>query len=315
MAEPPGELGMWRIVDISENGRFLSLSHNSLVVSSDGVELGKISLTDIQSVIVHSHSASITLALSVALAEHGIPLVSCNSNHFPIAITLPVSNNFESAARISSQAEVSKATLKRLWRDIVKTKVLSQVEMLESINHSDAANMRKLISTIKPGDPSNVEARAARYYWQRLLGNDFRRNRELDGLNAHLNYGYTVIRAAMARSVVATGLAPGLGIFHRNRLNAFQLIDDLMEPFRALIDQCVWSNRSVWTDKLTPDAKRELASIITEGLPTQSGVTSIPRVMSSLTISLSEVFSKQRKNLEWPQAWSTVAQQELELVE
>ena len=102
--------------------------------------------------------------------------------------------------------------------------------------------MRKLISTIKPGDPNNVEARAARYYWQRLLGDDFRRNRELDGLNAHLNYGYTVIRAAMARSVVAAGLLPSYGLHHHNNLNAFCLVDDLMEPYRPLVDQLIFAN-------------------------------------------------------------------------
>ena len=306
---------MWRIVDISENGRHLSLSHNSLVVSSEGAELGKIPLPDIQSVIIHGHSASMTVALNVALANHGIPLVTCNSSHFPVAITLPISSNFESASRISAQAKVSQATLNRLWRDIVKTKVLAQVQTLEYAKHPDADNMRKLISTIRPGDPDNVEARAARYYWQRLFGSDFRRNRELDGLNAHLNYGYTVIRAAMARSVVATGIAPGLGIFHRNRLNAFQLIDDLMEPFRALVDQCVWKNRSIWTGQLAPEAKRELSAIISETLPTQNGMTSIPRVMTSLTISLSEIFSKQRRHLEWPLTWNAAGQQELVFIE
>ncbi len=171
--------------------------------------------------------------------------------------------------------------------------------------------LTKLVKAVRSGDPDNCEARAARFYWRRLLGSEFRRDPDGDGLNAHLNYGYTVIRSAMARSVVAAGLAPGLGLHHRGRLNAFQLVDDLMEPFRPLVDNLVWRHQKTWTGEVTADAKAELAALLNGPMPALSGVTVVTRIMSALCLSLAEYCVAGSGSLAWPADWSIAQEPEL----
>ncbi len=303
---------MWRVVDISDENRVLSLSRSSLKVSCDGGELGRVPLSDIQCVLVHGHGAMLSLSLGAALAEAGIPLVLCNNNHAPVALSLPVSGNFEQAARLTAQASLSLPMRKQLWRRLVMAKIASQARALEVAKHPDHTRLAKLAKSVRSGDPDNVEARAARFYWQRLLGGDFRRNPDDDGLNAHLNYGYAVVRAAMARAVVGVGLAPGLGLHHRSRLNAFQLVDDLMEPFRPLVDHAVWRNRNDWTGEVNTGAKRELAQVVNGVMATVAGATTVSRVMSMLTHSLAELCLGEAADLSWPLDWSLMAQTELD---
>ena len=304
---------MWRVVDIADENRILSLSRGSLKVSSDGHELGRVPLSDIQCVLVHGHSAMLSLSLGAALAEAGIPLVLCGRNHAPVALSLPVSGNFEQAARLTAQASLSLPRRKQLWRRLVMAKIASQARALEIAGQSDHALLARLAKSVRSGDPDNVEARAARFYWRRLMGGDFRRDSAGDGLNAHLNYGYTVVRAAMARAVVGVGLAPGLGLHHRSRLNGFQLVDDLMEPFRPLVDHAVWRNRKDWTGEVEAAAKRELARIVNGPMATTAGTNTVSRVMSMLAHSLAGVCTGETGELSWPLDWGLVSQIDLDL--
>jgi CRISPR-associated protein Cas1 len=240
-------------------------------------------------------------------------LVMCGRDHFPRAISLPVSGNFEQAARLSGQASLPLPKRKQFWRRVVQAKISSQARTLEYAGHRDHAALKKMVKSVRSGDPENVEARAARYYWRRLLGEEFRRDVAAEGLNSHLNYGYTVVRAAMARAVVGAGLAPGLGLHHRSRLNAFQLVDDLMEPFRCLVDQCVWRNRGNWTAGVMADAKAELADVINFSMPTRPGSGSVSRTMSALALSLAEICTGTKNELEFPQDWIGQDQREFDL--
>ncbi len=303
---------MWRVVDVSDENRVLSLSRGSLKVSGDGGELGRVPLSDIQCVLVHGHGAMLSLSLGAALADAGIPLVLCGRNHAPVALSLPVSGNFEQAARLTAQASLSLPRRKQLWRQLVMAKIASQARALEISGHPGHAGLARLAKSVRSGDPDNVEARAARFYWRRLMGGGFRRDPDGDGLNAHLNYGYAVVRAAMARAVVGAGLAPGLGLHHRSRLNAFQLVDDLMEPFRPLVDRAVWRNRKDWTGEVTTMAKRELAHIVNGVMATAAGSSSVSRVMSMLAHSLADVCTGQAKDLAWPFDWGLLTQTELD---
>jgi len=304
---------MWRVIDIASDNRVLSLSRGSLTISSGGSELGRAPLSDIQCVLVHGHGAMLSLSLGAALADAGIPLVLCDSNHAPVALSLPVSGNFEQAARLTAQAALPLPRRKQLWRRLVMAKIAAQARALEIAGHPDHAALAKLANSVRSGDPDNVEARAARFYWQRLMGSDFRRDPGGDGLNAHLNYGYAIVRAAMARAVVGAGMTPGLGLHHRSRLNAFQLVDDLMEPFRPLVDHTVWRNRKDWAGEVETPAKQELAQVINGAMATASGSTPVSRVMSMLTRSLAEICIGQARNLAWPLDWSLAAQTEFDL--
>lgn len=304
---------MWRVVDISEDDRVLSLSRGSLTVAENGSELGRVPLADIQCVLVHGHGAMISLSLSAALAEAGIPLVLCGRNHAPVSLTLPVTGNFEQAARLTAQASLTLPKRKQLWRQLVREKIVAQARALELAGHGNHTALAKLARLVRSGDPDNVEARAARFYWQRLMGEEFRRDPDGDGLNAHLNYGYAVLRSAVARAVVGAGLAPGLGLHHRGRLNAFQLVDDLIEPFRPLVDYAVRSKQAEWNGEVTASAKRELADIPNGAMPTSAGITPVTRVMAALALSLAEVCTGETTKLAWPLDWAITMQPELDL--
>lgn len=304
---------MWRIVDVSQPDRHLSLDRGSLVVSGDGAEIGRVPIRDIQAVVVHGHGSSVSLNLAGALAQEGVPLVLADAAHRPTALCLPVTGNYEQAARVAAQAALSDAKAKRIWRDIVRCKIAMQAETLELSGSDAGIGMRKLIRIVRPGDPENVEARAARYYWQRLLGDGFRRDAGGGGLNGPLNYGYAVLRATMARAIVAAGLTPSLGVHHRGRLNAFQLVDDLMEPLRPLIDREVWRRREEWRDGLSQDGKAVLANLVNHPMVGPDGHAPLSRVAGQMALSLSEVFTGDRKDLWLPDSLKAPAQPTFDL--
>ena len=291
---------MWRVVDIAGDGRHLSLQRQHLVVSLGGNELGRVPLADIQSVIVHGHGATFTVDLAVALAREGVPLVLADSAHRPVALSLPVDGHFEHALRLRAQADASPARRDRIWRDIVMAKITAQAEALDITGQRGGRALAKFARAVEPGDPGNVEARAARAYWQRLFGPAFRRDRERGDVNGALNYGYTVLRAACARAIVASGLSAALGVHHRGRLNAMQLADDLMEPYRPLVDIVVWQNREAWADGLPSEGKAALVAITNRPINGPDGVTPLHRALGATALSLANLFLGSRKDLWLP---------------
>jgi len=305
---------MWRIVDIAENDRSLSLSHGNLVVSGGTLTLGRIPLADIHSVLVHGHGAAFSANLLNGLADHGIPLILCGQNHLPKACCLPVVGHFEQAERMAAQIEASLPTRKRVWKVLVSAKILAQAAALERTGAQEVARLRTLARSVKAGDPNNTEAQAARLYWPAMMGPGFRRAPEGGGLNRPLNYGYAVLRGAAARAVVAVGLNPSLGVFHAGKRDPFQLADDLMEPFRPLVDDVVRRHREDWADgTLDASAKATLVGLANAGMPTDQGTLSVTRVMITMAQAIVEVFQGARR-LPWlPNAWETVSQESLDL--
>lgn len=304
---------MWQIVDIAEPRRTLALDRNALVVRSAGETLGSVPLSDIQAVIVHGHGATISLNLSAALAEAGIPLVQCGSDHMPRALTLPVTGNFEMAVRVQAQAEASLPLQKRMWQQIVRAKVRAQSVALRLAGHADHEAVGRYVAKVRSGDPDNIEAQAARYYWPRMLGTDFRRNVDGAGLNRPLNYGYTILRSAVARAIVAAGLTPALGVHHRNRRNPYQLVDDLMEPFRPLVDQRVRRNAVAWGDDLSAAGKALLADIVNAEVLTPDGTMALHQALARYAYSAAETFLRDRRELWLPAEIAEVRQAELAL--
>ncbi|MCF8483403.1 MAG: type II CRISPR-associated endonuclease Cas1 [Rhodospirillum sp.] len=305
---------MWRVVDISGEGRTLTLNRDSLRVTQDAIEVGRVPLADIQSVLIHGHGAMLSASLLARLAELGIPVVLCGRNHMPVSLTLPVVGNGEQAPRMTLQAEAALPTRKRIWKGLVTQKILAQAKALERIGATEAARLRLLAREVRSGDPDNKEAQAARLYWPVLMGRNFRRDPDAGGLNAPLNYGYTVLRAAVARAICAAGLNPSLGVFHSGKRNPFQLADDLVEPFRPLVDLLVWRNAEAWRDKpLTPEMKAILVAITDRALPTDQGAMAVPRVMIAMALSLVDVFMGDRANPWMPDAWEAIDQGSLDL--
>ncbi len=291
-----------RIVEIADDHRHLSLLRGFMVVSAtDGErqELGRVPLDDISAVIGNAYGISYTNNLLVELAQRGAPFVLCAANHNAVGMLLPISGNYQQAKRFDAQIAASRPTRKRVWATIVRTKIQQQDAVLNATG-VPAGSLAILKGKVRSGDPDNLEAQAARRYWGQLFGTEFRRDRELRGINALLNYGYTVLRASTARAVVAAGLHPTLGIHHSNEGNPMRLVDDLMEPFRPLIDLRVWRlTRDVVVD-VTPEAKRAIVHTLHADMHTSVGATPVSVCIQRLATSLAQLYLGERETLDFP---------------
>lgn len=262
---------MERIVDIATDGRHLSAHRGFLIVEEQRTEVGRVPLDDVAAVIVHAHGITWSTNLIVALAERGAILLLCGPNHSPVAVCLPIDGHHAQNGRMRAQWEAKRPLAKQLWKAIIVAKIRWQGAVLEA-NGRNAGAFDLLARKVGSGDPDNIEAQAARRYWGLLMGPDFRRDREAAGVNGMLNYGYAVMRAMCARAVVAAGLHPSIGVHHANRGNPFTLADDLIEPFRPLVDALTVRMRAAGIESVTPEAKRGFAGLIALDLPGTGGV-------------------------------------------
>lgn len=303
---------MDRIVDIATEGRHLSLHRGFLVVEEASEEVGRIALDDVHAVIVHAHGTTWSANLATALAERGAPIIFCGSNHAPVAVTLPIEGHHAQNARFRAQWDASKPLCKQLWRRVVSAKIGMQGALLAARGVTGAGAFPEIARRVKSGDSDNLEAQAARRYWPLLMGPDFRRDRDSPGTNALLNYGYAVMRATIARAVVAAGLHPTIGINHANRGNALALADDLIEPFRPLIDGLVVAMAARGIDTLDPPLKRRFARLIAFDLRIGGEASPVSIAAVRLAQSLARAFETGRPSLvlfdpPTPIEWSMLA--------
>lgn len=291
-----------RIVEVSNDQRHLSLHRGFMLVHSTGEdrqEVGRVALDDMSALIANAHGLSYTNNLLVALAERGVPFVLCGANHNVVGMLWPVDGHHQQAHRIEAQIACSQPTRKRLWAALVKTKLLNQAAVLVATGTS-ATRLERLAREVRSGDPDNLEAQGARQYWTLLMGPSFRRDQQAGGINALLNYGYTVLRAATARAVVAAGLHPSLGLHHSHDNNAMRLVDDLMEPFRPVIDWTVWQWQTQGPCEVNSDSKRALVSSLYSDLRTDAGATPVLVALQKLATSLAQVMVGERSSLDLP---------------
>lgn len=291
-----------RIVEVADDRRHLSMNRGFMVVKDtegQGKELGQVPLDDIAAVIANAHGLSYTNNLLVALAERGAPFVLCAANHSAVGMLLPIEGNFEQAKRIEAQIAASLPTHKRMWAAVVRSKLEQQAAALEAAG-APTAPLTALVSKVKSGDPDNFEAQGARRYWGLLFGDGFRRDQDGGGLNGLLNYGYTVLRATTARAVIAAGLHPSIGLHHSHDNNAMRLVDDLMEPFRPIIDLKVWQLKRNGEELVTPEAKRALVRTLYDDMQTAAGATPVMVCAQKLAVSLAQVYLGERDKLDLP---------------
>lgn len=263
-----------RVIEIASEGQHLTRHRGFLVIRKDGVEQGRIPLDDVAVVLCGptAHGLTYTNDLLVDLANRGIPAVLCGSNYLPVAWLWPVEGHHVQALRMRSQLDAALPLQKRLWQALVKAKIAQQQNVLELLG-IPGGGLPALAQRVRSGDPDNIEAQAARRYWPLVFGPNFRRVRSGAGSNSLLNYGYTVLRAAVARATVAAGLHPSIGIHHHNRANPFCLVDDLMEPFRPLVDYAVVRLRRAGQEEMTSEAKRALVGVLVMDMHTERGIT------------------------------------------
>ena len=291
-----------RIVEVSSDMRHLSIYRGFLIVRSKGEEseeIGRVPLDDISALIANAYGLSYSNNLLVALGERGIPMAVCASNHNVVSMLWPIDGHHQQAHRIDAQIACSLPTKKRLWADLIKAKLSQQAATLKVIGVADEP-LLALIRKVKSGDSQNIEAQAARRYWSLLFGSLFRRDKEAEGLNALLNYGYTVLRAATARAVVAAGLHPSIGLHHSHDNNAMRLVDDLMEPFRPFVDLTVWKLQNSDPCFVNTETKRLLVQCLYQDIPTTSGNTPVLVATQKLATSLAQVLLGEKKLLDLP---------------
>lgn len=288
---------MDRIVDIATDGLHLSLHRGFLLVEKDRAEIGRVALDDIHALIVHAHGITWTGNIVAALAERGAPIVFCNASHAPVAVTLPLDGHHAQNARMQAQIAASGPLMKQLWRRIVSAKIMMQGALLSARGTPGAEAFPFMARRVTSGDKENLEAQAARRYWPLLMGSDFRRNRDAGDVNALLNYGYAVMRATCARAIVAAGLHPTLGIQHSNRGNAFALADDLIEPFRPLVDALAETMMREGVTGLDPAQKRRFARLIAFDLRIAGETSPVSIAAVRLAQSLGKAFETGRPDL------------------
>lgn len=291
-----------RIVEIADDRRHLFVNRGFMVVrdtEGERKELGQVPLDDIAAVIANAHGITYTNNLLVALAERGAPFVLCAANHNAVGMLLTLDGHHVQAHRIEAQINASQPTHKRLWAAVVKSKLEQQAAALEAAG-APTSPLTALVRKVKSGDPDNVEGQGARRYWGLLFGSEFRRNQDGDGINALLNYGYTVVRSATARAVVAAGLHPSIGLHHSNDGNAMRLVDDLMEPFRPIIDLKVWQLQHAGESHVTPNTKRALVRTLYDDMQSSAGATPVMVCMQKLAVSLAQVYVGERDKLDLP---------------
>lgn len=275
-------------------------------MSREGDEIGRVPLPDIGAVIVRGYGATLSLNLAARLAELNVPLVLCGTDQSPASIVWPISGHHAQGHIIEAQAALTRPRTKRLWQVLVKAKIAAQAQALEAVGEP-AADLKSMIPKVLSGDVDNLEAQAARRYWPRMLGaaeEGFTRKRERDGVNAALNYGYAVLRAGAARSILSAGLHPSLSLHHVSRGDPLRLADDIMEPFRPWVDVIVRGLADAQPKNepvtLSRDDKAALVDVLTIDLAGPFGASPVQTCLNRLCQSLADVCLKERETLELP---------------
>jgi len=269
--------------------------------------VASIPIEDIGLIIFDHPQVVFSQALLSVLIDHNIAVISCNQQHLPNGLFFPLAANTVQTERFKHQLEASQPLKKNLWQQTVTAKILNQAALLKK-HHIPHDNLLHWARSVKSGDADNHEARASAYYWSKIFTPhipDFKRHREGNSPNQLLNYGYAILRAIIARALAGSGLLPTLGIFHRNKYNAYCLADDIMEPYRPWVDQLVkniiLNNEDYQT--FTKMHKQIMLSIPTLDVMIDNERSPLMVAAQRTTASLARCFAgEQRKILypEWP---------------
>lgn len=292
-----------RTLCFSSSGK-LSLRDEQLVWTSATGDVRTVPIEDIGFVILEAERIDVSAPLLRALTEHNVALVLCDRGHMPTSQLVPYAAHTTAAEHMEAQLGASEALCGRLWRQVCRRKILNQAQLMKRLGVEHVEKMRALAEAVKNGDPSNCEGQAARIYFQTLGPEGFFRDREGPWPNAPLNYGYAVLRAAVARAIVSSGLACFCGIHHHNRYNPFALADDIMEPYRPFVDQYVFGKVKPF-DKPLSELTREMRARLLQMLTcdVQLGACKRPLMvaLSYTTASFARAFKKESNELVLPE--------------
>ena len=273
----------WRIVQISSACK-LSVRHKQLLYEPSEGEAVTLPLEDIAVVILENKQILLTSALLSELAEYGICLFSCDGTHTPNGVYTAFGTHSRHSDIAYLQIQASEPLKKRLWQKIVKAKIRNQAKVLRRAGKKEADKLEEIAKNVQSGDTGNGEAFAAGLYWDHLF-DDFKRH-DTDITNSALNYGYAVVRGVVARALVGAGLLPCFGLHHANKLNAFNLADDVIEPFRAFVDWTVVKMDLSKKNKLEKEDKQFLVGVLTRNCSYDDEETTILKAIEQTAFSL-----------------------------
>lgn len=251
-----------RIIELT-HGSYVHLHHRQLVIEQDGQCVASAPAEDV-GLLLLAHPANVITQQALACCQqYGVAIAVCDEHHLPSALMLPLDGHSLHTEILRQQVAASPAAQAALWQAVMRGKISAQAEVLAKLGRPGEARLRRLAEHVRPGDPDNLEAQAAAAYWRSLLPEgEHRQPGRHTGVNALLDYGYAILRAAVARAVVAAGLHPAWGIFHHNRQDNFALADDLMEPLRPAVDWLACRHIRDPSQGLSPGDKRALLAML-----------------------------------------------------
>lgn len=288
-----------RILEITEENRYISLSRGFIVIKSNTETLGNVPLDDVSVLLLTAQSVTVSKNVLNALAENNCITVLCGKNYNPQSMVLPIANHCFYTKNIKLQINSSEPFKKRVWQQIIIQKIKNQALVLKLCN-KEYKKVEIISSSVKSGDSDNREAYTAKLYWQTLFDKDFKRDKNGEGINALLNYGYAVMRASMARAICAAGLIPALGVNHNNNLNQFCLADDFFEIYRPIIDLHVYELWKAGETEVTSENKKKLINSLWINVHTQQGNTPVFQSMQYLINSYVQSMESKNPNLKLP---------------
>ena len=279
----------------------LSLKNNQMIIHTKEMpEVQRsVPIEDIGFVVLEHQQTNITLPLLNALSDNNVAVIFCGKDFMPNAMLMNLDSNKTQGESYRAQIEASEPLKKGLWKQIVEAKIRNQSALLNKLG-KDGDKLKPYYINVKSGDADNREGIAAKIYWSELFGNDFIRSREGCEPNNMLNYGYTLLRAAVARALMGSGLFPAFGIYHRNRYNAFPLADDIMEPYRPYVDEMVFHLFANGERELTKDVKAQLLRILFTDTIFSKITRPLDIGLTMTTASLSKCFSGIQKKIIYP---------------
>ena len=304
---------VWRSVVISQPAK-LKREHFSLVIEQ--AQSARVPFEDIAVIVLNHREITLTHPVLSACGEYGIALYATGDNHQPNGVFMPFLSHSRATRIMRLQLDIDKPKTKRAWAEVVKVKISNQARCLRLAypsplpspprgegNKVDAERLESYVSRVRSGDTENMEAQASSYYFPQLFGKGFHRAKEC-WVNAALDYGYAVIRGAITRALVAHGFQPNIGLFHRSEQNAFNLADDLIEPYRALVDLHVFHNLNPHAPpdaELKPTDKTALVALLNADVQMPRGNMSLLASIEQATESVVRLFEGGNENvLEMP---------------
>lgn len=299
------------------NPAYLSVKYSQLEVRLPEVEknstlpdsfkasaVKQIPIEDIGVVVLDNKQITITQGALSALLDNNVAVISCDEHRMPVGLMLPLAGNTTQSERFRHQIEASLPLKKQLWQQTIQAKIANQATVLHKQRKLECGNMEAWVKQVKSGDSDNLEGRAAAFYWQNLFGHieGFHRDREGTPPNNILNYGYAILRAVVARSLVGSGMLPTLGIHHHNRYNAYCLADDIMEPYRPFVDKLVAEivDSGIDVSTLTTEIKRELLAIPVLDVVINGRRSPLMVAVGATTASLYKCYSGEIRKIAYP---------------